>query len=471
MASIVTRNHKFIVVYYYTNDKGDRKQKWETFDTRAEARKRKKEVEYKQEIGTLVVPRCTYLSELLDEYVFLYGRKHWVFSTYQAKQGLINNYINPTIGNVKLSDFNTHYIEKYYQTLLHTPAVVNPMTKKRKNEYVGTGTIREIHKLLRSCFEQAIKWELMEKNPCMRASVPKHTPEKREIWEADTLMHAMEVCKDERVRLAFHLAFACSLRLGEILGLTWDCVDITQEAIEEDRAYIYINKELQRVRKDALQELEGKDVLLVFPSARKTNKTVQILKTPKTEGSERKIFLPKTVALILVQWKEKQNEEKEILGEEYADYNLVMATAFGMPVGDAVIRSGLKKLIEENNLPPVVMHSLRHTSVTYKLKLNGGDIKATQGDSGHSQANMVLNVYSHIMDDDRRKNAELFERTFYEQKETNPDIHKNQPGNAPQLPEGVDADTLKQILANPEMAALLVSMAEKLKEGGWSSPN
>ena len=103
--------------------------------------------------------------------------------------------------------------------------------------------------------------------------------------------------------------------------------------------------------------------------------------------------------------------------------------------------------------------------MTYKLKLNGGDIKATQGDSGHSQANMVLNVYSHILDDDRRKNAELFEKTFYEQKETNPDIHKNQPGNAPQLPEGVDADTLKQILANPEMAALLVSRAEKLKEG------
>ena len=58
-------------------------------------------------------------------------------------------------------------------------------------------------------------------------------------------------------------------------------------------------------------------------------------------------------------------------------------------------------------------HSLRHTSVTYKLKLNGGDIKAVQGDSGHSQINMVTDVYSHIIDDDRRKNAELFEQAFY----------------------------------------------------------
>ena len=33
--------------------------------------------------------------------------------------------------------------------------------------------------------------------------------------------------------------------------------------------------------------------------------------------------------------------------------------------------------------------SLRHSSITYKLKLNGGDVKAVQGDSGHSQTSMV----------------------------------------------------------------------------------
>ena len=98
------------------------------------------------------------------------------------------------------------------------------------------------------------------------------------------------------------------------------------------------------------------------------------------------------------------------------DYNLVMATPFGLPVGTSSIRKALNDLIKEHNLPPVVFHSLRHTSVTYKLKLNGGDIKAVQGDSGHSQINMVTDVYSHIIDDDRRKNAELFEEAFYEKK-------------------------------------------------------
>ena len=52
-------------------------------------------------------------------------------------------------------------------------------------------------------------------------------------------------------------------------------------------------------------------------------------------------------------------------------------------------------------------------SVTYKLKLNKGDIKAVHGDSGHSQTDMVTDVYSHIIDEDRKKNAELFEDAFY----------------------------------------------------------
>ena len=277
------------------------------------------------------------------------------------------------------------------------------------------------------------------------------------------MMQALDVCADERVVLACNLIFACTLRPGEVTGLTWDSMDISEKAIEEDRAYIIINKELQRVRKDALQALDGKDVLLVFPGIRNSNKTVRILKKPKTEDSERKIFLPRTVALMLVEWKKKQDQEKEVLGEEYMDYNLVLATAYGLPVGEEVILRGLKKLIADNNLPSVVMHSLRHTSVTYKLKLNGGDIKATQGDSGHSQANMILNVYSHILDDDRRKNAELFEKAFYEKKELEPDIHQKMPENTLQMPEGVDPELLGKVLADPEMAALLAAMASKMK--------
>ena len=287
----------------------------------------------------------------------------------------------------------------------------------------------------RNCFEQAVKWELMEKNPCTHATVPKHKSQKRDIWTADTLMYALSVCEDERLKLAINLSFSCSLRLGELLGLTWDCVDISPEAIEENRAYVFINKESQRIRKESLNALDGKDVLLVFPTNHKKNSTVRILKTPKTESSVRKIFLPKSVANMLVDWKAEQDEMKEILGDEYMDYNL----------------------------PPVVFHSFRHSSVTYKLKLNGGDIKAVQGDSGHAQVNMVTDVYSHILDDDRRKNAELFEEAFYEKKNLDPQMHVQQENNNATVADEVDPELLAKVLANPEMRALLNSLAKTMK--------
>ena len=102
-------------------------------------------------------------------------------------------------------------------------------------------------------------------------------------------MRAPRKCKNGF--LAFHLAFAATVRIGELLGLTWDCVDISEEAISENRAYVFINKQVERVSKEAVEELDSKEVILIFPSQRKNNKTVRVLKTPKTDTSERKVYI------------------------------------------------------------------------------------------------------------------------------------------------------------------------------------
>ena len=271
MASIRERNGKFNVIYSYTNEKGERKQKWETYETKAEAKRRKKEIEYKKEMGSFVVRKCKTLDELITEYVALYGKENWALSTYEGNVSLINNYILPIIGDTKLSEINTRFIERYYQSLLKRRAVINPLNKTSRNEFVSSSTVRDINKLLRNCFEQAVKWELMEKNPCTHATVPKHKSQKRDIWTADTLMYALSVCEDERLKLAINLSFSCSLRLGELLGLTWDCVDISHEAIEENRAYVFINKESQRIRKESLNALDGKDSFYRIPKLLFTN--------------------------------------------------------------------------------------------------------------------------------------------------------------------------------------------------------
>ena len=57
---------------------------------------------------------------------------------------------------------------------------------------------------------------------------------------------------------------------------------------------------------------------------------------------------------------------------------------------------------KENELRPVVFHSLRHSSTSLKLKLSKGNIKAVQGDAAHAEARMVTDTYAHGFDADRK---------------------------------------------------------------------
>jgi integrase len=182
-----------------------------------------------------------------------------------------------------------------------------------------------------------------------------------------------------------------------------------------------------------------------------------VLKTPKTDSSVRKVWLPKTLAHILREWKKAQDELKEYLGEEYQDYNLVVALPNGRPCENRVISKEFEKLKAKAGLPNVVFHSLRHSSTTYKLMLNHGDIKATQGDTGHAQADMVTQVYSHILDQDRKVNPQKFEVAFYGTRHLKdidlPEEPKQQPVDLTSL--------IEQLQKNPELAATLASLMAK----------
>lgn len=471
MASIVKRKKKFAVVYNYTDDNGVRRQKWETYSTLAEAKKRKNEVEYQQDQGTFVVPTCKTLDELLEEYVQIYGVNTWALSTYESRKSLIANYISSIIGDMKLVDITPRVMDKYYRDLLKVKSVATKYHNAR-SEYVTPNRVREIHKLLSTAFSQAVKWELIPRNPVENATLPKEEKKERDIWDADTLIRALEACDDDMLKLAINLAFSCSLRMGKMLGLTWDCVDITPVSIEQGKAYIYVNKELQKANREAMESLNDKDVLFKFSPVIKATNTRLLLKTPKTKTSVRKVFLPKTVAEMLVKHKSEQDELKELFGCEYYDYGLVFATSNGRPVEGQIINRAFSQLIRDNGLPKVVFHSLRHLSITYKLKMNGGDMKAVQGDSGHAKMSMIANVYSHIIDDDRRVNAQRLEDTFYatqaanavsakeEATEDTPDA-ATEATNA-EAPSGTDEELFKKLLANPEMAALIKALAKNL---------
>ena len=213
---------------------------------------------------------------------------------------------------------------------------------------------------------------------------------------------------DPNLKLAMNIAFSSTLRLGEILALEWDRV-----YLNTNRPYLYIDRILQRVEMEAYYELNGRDVYKIFSQKTKNSKSILVMKKPKTESSVRKVYIPNTLVGML-------REHYEILGNykksnvNFEDNNLVFCSRSGTPIEPRRISKLFQMFIQENNLPKVCFHSLRHTSVTYKLKLTNGNLKAVQGDSGHATIKMITDVYSHIIDEDRMNNADLIEEAIIE---------------------------------------------------------
>ena len=239
---------------------------------------------------------------------------------------------------------------------------------------------------------------------------------------------------------------------------------IAPQSIENGSAYIFVNKELQRVTRGALDDLSDKGVIKKFPPCIASTHTALVLKEPKTKTSIRRVYLPKTVAYMLVERKKEIDELMDLFGDEYIDNNLVFCSSNGRPMESQVINRAFNKLIKENGLPHVVFHSLRHSSITYKLKLNGGDMKSVQGDSGHAQVKMVADVYSHIIDEDRCINAQRLEEAFYSSKTPDP-VEDTEPKTADTaVTESDESDAAKilELLKNPETAALLKQLAKAL---------
>ena len=373
---------------------------------------------------------------------------------YDSQTALIANYINPIIGDMEVQDITTRVVDKYIQTLQKTPSV-SRKNRKARTEFVTNSTIEKIIKLLRCAFKQAVRWELIEKNPFDNVVLPKTEYKKRDIWDAETIRLALDQCTDSKLYIAMNLAFACSLRMGEILGLTWKNVHIEDENIATDNAYIYIEAELARASKQAIETLGEKDIYHIFTPLMPNTSTRIILKKPKTDSSIRKVWLPKTVAYILPEWKTSQEELKSFLGDEYQDFDLVVALPNGRPCENRIIEKEFSLLKQKAGLPNVVFHSLRHSSTTYKLKLNHGDLKVTQGDTGHAEIDMITKVYAHILDEDRKINAQKFESAFY----ANPDLRKVTPPQEQPQAQTIDlAALIEQLQKSPELANTLAAL-------------
>lgn len=388
MASIVKRNKSFSMVYT-SYEGGKKKQRWETYHSYEAALQRKEQIELIQaKQKENLQSHAETLSDLLWEYVTLYGRSRWSYSTYTNYVALMENHILPFWGEMWLTEFSPKIIATLY-------------SRMRYQQNLTPQMLTSIHKLLHSAFEQAVLWEYADRNPFHKATLPKSFPCPMEMLSNEEIKRLLQNSGFSPLGIAVHLAFAGSLRKGEILALTWSDVDFKNGTI-------CINKTLKRVQKDAIQALDRNDILYQFPAVFDEGRTVIVLKRPKTRSSIRTVYLPSHVIDLLRDWKKVQTP----CGKHVPD--LILRYSSGRPLQEEALPRMPEKQLLALGLPKVTFHSLRHSSITYKLILTGGNIKAVQGDSGHAQAEMITERYGHVIDSCRKECAQYFQKELYE---------------------------------------------------------
>ncbi len=449
---------------------------FEMFDTEEEAELRISQIKLLKKQGKLTPPidfldpnkdkklfqEVITVRRLMEEYVKLYGLNHWSAGTMSCNLHRIEDYILPYIGDYPIRELTTHKLEHFYNLLLSEPAK-HMEGHKDEGKTISISVVEKVHAIIRSALNQAVRWGYLDgANPAMTVELPKVKKQPREVWTAEEASRALEVCTDPTLKICMLMALGCSMRIGEVLGLTWDSIHITDQLMESQECYLQVTKELRRCDKSCVEALEQKgrsDVQFVFPTLKQEEgTTLLVLKAPKTESSVRNIYLADTLVQELQQLRTRQEEWKATVGTDYQDFNLEVAQDNGRPYEQRLIAKMFKDFLIRAELPVVVFHSLRHCSTGLKLRASGGDIKAVQGDTGHAQSNMVTDVYSHIMTDDRIRLAKNMEQQFF-----SPIFSKPAPTDAaPATSDPQIAAALEMMERSPELANLVMQMAQMM---------
>ena len=171
------------------------------------------------------------------------------------------------------------------------------------------------------------------------------------------------------------------LRQGEIIGLTWDCLDFST-------GLLTVKHQLQREKK-----ANGKYYLTT-------------LKNDKT----RTICLAPFVLELFQRRKEMQELEKIAAYDQWHEDipGLIFETVTGGHLSHVTVRKHFKKVVSEMGIPEMRFHDLRHSFAVTSLQ-NGDDIKTVQENLGHHSAAFTLDTYCHVTDKMRQDSARRME--------------------------------------------------------------
>lgn len=362
-----SRECYFVKVTYIDPATGDTKRK-KLKGTTKKAESLKIGQKWLQELegGLLPDANKTTLWEWLDRWLQDYAKPNLRVKSFDKYEGCLRCYVKPSLGSIPMCKIKSPDIQRLLNRLLNEGG--------KLGSGISTSTVKATRRYLSMALDQAVKVGLLTKNVVKDTTSPKLVKNEIQVLTKEQTMVLLAVAKEKRQPpyIAVLLAVSTGMRLGEVFGLKWECLDLNKGIVYVRRALITSHK------------ISGGEWF----------------QEPKTAKSRRQIPLPAEVTQELRKYKEWQDEHKKQLGDKYENNGLVIANIFGRPVNTSNFTTRYFKelLVGAGIERSVKFHDLRHTHATLLL-LEGIHPKVVQERLGHSTVTMTLDTYSHILPD------------------------------------------------------------------------
>ena len=346
-----------IVLESRDSETGQRKRKWYSFV----GTKREAQVECARLIseitgGTHVEPTRLTIAAFLDRWLE-HMRGQVSPRSHERYAELCRKNLVPLLGGLPLSKLQPANISQAYAKAL---------TSGRRDGQGGLSprTVTHIHRVLREALQQALRWQLLARNPADAVKPPKVERGKMHTYDIGQTATLLTKLRGNRMFIPTVLAVLCGLRRGEISAVRWGQVDF-------DAGHISVEQ-----------------------SAEQTKQGVRY-KPPKS-GRARTVAMSGTVATELRAHRITQAEELLRLGVRLSDESFVVAQADGTPLQPNTLTHNWAIECAKTGLPRIRYHDLRHAHATHLLS-SGVHPKVASERLGHAKVGITLDLYSHVL--------------------------------------------------------------------------
>lgn len=311
------------------------------------------------------------LSNYCDKYLEI-TKNSLAPSTRSNYRKIINDYISPALGHMKIKDIRATHVQQFINRLADCPKRSRSMDTENEDtvEKLSPSTVKRILAVLQAILRVAVKEQIISESPAKseRLILPKATQAKIEIFRKDEITNMLECLKSEplQYQVLLQLALNTGGRRGELLALRFSDFDFDANKVTFERA---------------AYKLTGMEVQF---------------KLPKDDEPRTIPVDPYCIELVKMLQEEKR-QEAEKLGTQWKGGDLLFTQWNGTPMNVSTPSHWFGKFLEKNDIPHRKFHALRHTHATYMLHV-GADIKIVQSRLGHGNIR-TTNVYLHTLEE------------------------------------------------------------------------